>query len=529
MPENQRLIRMVAVALGLLVSLALAALAENRMPELWGSMEPGRYGIGFRTIEEFDYSRTFGPKYDYDGELREGIRARPIQICLWYPANVKSDDSRMVYSEYNYPYPKDERFIDFLNNVQGRELQVLLGIIRSRGAVQDFLNIKMAAVKDAEWAEGSFPLIIYHPHTQTGVSENAPLCEYLASHGFIVATSPPVGTLTLNPEINLADLETMVRDREFVYARARDLPHVDTNRLGAMGTAFGGVTSLVMQTRNSNVDAVAGLQSLYVFNEFYEPVKDNPYLEKNKVLAPLMLVYNDGESPADLSLFDSFDYSQRYLLKLSRLTSRDFSQYGLISIAGADSAGPTAEERGWDYDTMARYLLNFFKAHLYKDEASFRYLSANPTAHGLNPEFVNMSISPAGDRPPTEEEFIRIIDKNGVDRAVEIFEKFRKSDPELTFFQEAVMNALGYQRLQSYDIDAAAKLFKMNTESYPNSANVWDSYAEACQARGDTALVISCLKKTLEILPNDTAITDQFRQLIRNHAEQVLRDYGELE
>jgi tetratricopeptide (TPR) repeat protein len=211
------------------------------------------------------------------------------------------------------------------------------------------------------------------------------------------------------------------------------------------------------------------------------------------------------------------------------LTSRDFSQYGLISIAGADSTGPTAEERGQDYDTMARYLLNFFKAYLYKDEASLQYLSTEPAAHGLNPELVDMNISPAEDRPPTEEEFMQIIEKNGVDRAVEVFEKFSKSDPELTFFQEAVMNALGYQHLQSFDVDAAAKLFKMNTEAYPNSANVWDSYAEACEARGDSALVVSCLKKALEILPNDTAITDDFRQLIQTHAEQVLRDYGELE
>ena len=123
----------------------------------------------------------------------------------------------------------------------------------------------------------------------------------------------------------------------------------------------------------------------------------------------------------------------------------------------------------------------------------------------------------------------RIIEKNGVDMAVEVFEKFSKSNPELTFFQEAVMNIIGYQYMQSFDIDAAAKLFKMNTEAYPNSANVWDSYAEACEARGDSALVVSCLKKALEILPNDTAITDQFRQLIQTHAEQVLRDYGELD
>jgi len=46
----------------------------------------------------------------YFGVPVEGERARPIQICVWYPAQANGELSEMTYGEYVFPI---QRMIDF--------------------------------------------------------------------------------------------------------------------------------------------------------------------------------------------------------------------------------------------------------------------------------------------------------------------------------------------------------------------------------------------------------------------------------
>ena len=161
--------------------------ADSQASPLWGDLEPGVHAIGFKTIEKFDYSRSFRPKEDYLGNALEGERARPIQICVWYPAVADESNISMVYGEYAYCYPDDERFIDVLARLNDKEVRVLFNISgNNRGFVLEVQSFEMAAVKDAQSTDGKFPLIIYHPNIETSFCDNVVLCEYLASHGYII-------------------------------------------------------------------------------------------------------------------------------------------------------------------------------------------------------------------------------------------------------------------------------------------------------------------------------------------------------
>jgi D-alanyl-D-alanine carboxypeptidase len=50
---------------------------------------------------------------------------------------------------------------------------------------------------------------------------------------------------------------------------------------------------------------------------------------------------------------------------------------------------------------------------------------------------------------------------------------------------EASINAMGYDLLENGEIEAAIRVFDLNTETFPQSANTWDSLAEAMMANGD--------------------------------------------
>lgn len=70
-------------------------------------------------------------------------------------------------------------------------------------------------------------------------------------------------------------------------------------------------------------------------------------------------------------------------------------------------------------------------------------------------------------------------------------------------FGETELNRLGYQLLSMKKVAEAIEVFKLNVETYPQSANVYDSLGEAYMAHNDKELSIANYKKSLELDPNN--------------------------
>jgi tetratricopeptide (TPR) repeat protein len=68
---------------------------------------------------------------------------------------------------------------------------------------------------------------------------------------------------------------------------------------------------------------------------------------------------------------------------------------------------------------------------------------------------------------------------------------------------EALVNVLGYRRLNKEEIEAAIAVFELNSETFPDSANAWDSLAEAVMANGDRDLAVRYYRRALEIDPDN--------------------------
>ena len=81
---------------------------------------------------------------------------------------------------------------------------------------------------------------------------------------------------------------------------------------------------------------------------------------------------------------------------------------------------------------------------------------------------------------------------------------------------ETDTNALGYRLLQAKKVKEAIEVFKLNTEDYPHSANVFDSLAEALLADGNREEAIKNYEKALVINPNFTSAQDALRRLKGN-------------
>ena len=78
---------------------------------------------------------------------------------------------------------------------------------------------------------------------------------------------------------------------------------------------------------------------------------------------------------------------------------------------------------------------------------------------------------------------------------------------------EDIVNNYGYTFLQNKDIDKALEFFNKNIENYPNSANVYDSYAEALLAKGDKKNAMINYEKAFQMDPTNTVARDIVNKL----------------
>jgi len=93
------------------------------------------------------------------------------------------------------------------------------------------------------------------------------------------------------------------------------------------------------------------------------------------------------------------------------------------------------------------------------------------------------------------------------DAALKAYRELMKIDPKDPAVNEEELNQTGYYLLGSGKEKLAQQLFKINMLLYPNSANVYDSYAEASMKLGQLDVAASYYKKTLTLNPkNENAV-----------------------
>jgi D-alanyl-D-alanine carboxypeptidase len=66
---------------------------------------------------------------------------------------------------------------------------------------------------------------------------------------------------------------------------------------------------------------------------------------------------------------------------------------------------------------------------------------------------------------------------------------------------ERTVNSTGYMLRGNIGLDAAIRVFELNTVLFPASSNVWDSLAEAWQAKGDQSKAKLLYEKSRQLLP----------------------------
>jgi tetratricopeptide (TPR) repeat protein len=93
--------------------------------------------------------------------------------------------------------------------------------------------------------------------------------------------------------------------------------------------------------------------------------------------------------------------------------------------------------------------------------------------------------------------------RGGVVEAAAYYHERRNQDSTALLFTESQMNRLGYTYLNRGQVKEALMLFRLNIEAYPESFNVYDSYAEALMADHQYEPAVKNYIRSLELNPRN--------------------------
>lgn len=119
-------------------------------------------------------------------------------------------------------------------------------------------------------------------------------------------------------------------------------------------------------------------------------------------------------------------------------------------------------------------------------------------------------------RPMTlDEELLEVFELRGLDSLLAHYDFLRSRfyGRGSYDFGEQSLNALGYELLGEEQNEAAIAVFLLNSEQFPESANVWDSLAEGYLIDGQTALAEEYYRKSLALDPTNQNAKQKLAEL----------------
>jgi CubicO group peptidase (beta-lactamase class C family) len=114
---------------------------------------------------------------------------------------------------------------------------------------------------------------------------------------------------------------------------------------------------------------------------------------------------------------------------------------------------------------------------------------------------------------PDDKVPLELLNEGKIAQAMDRYRTIKQSNPADVYLSENRFNNLGYQYLAQQKYEQALAIFKLNVEFYPESANCYDSLAEAYMNNGDTELAILNYRKSLELNPDNQNAVRMLKKL----------------
>ncbi|WP_394748920.1 serine hydrolase [Spongiimicrobium salis] len=113
----------------------------------------------------------------------------------------------------------------------------------------------------------------------------------------------------------------------------------------------------------------------------------------------------------------------------------------------------------------------------------------------------------------SQKEPVQFLIENQFEEALKAYRAFIEEHPDHPTITEDYLNDLGHHFLREERIKIAQNTLKLNTILYPDSFQVYDSYAEACVKVGEIDLAISNYSKSIALNPQNNRAREKRKEL----------------
>jgi tetratricopeptide (TPR) repeat protein len=182
-------------------------------------------------------------------------------------------------------------------------------------------------------------------------------------------------------------------------------------------------------------------------------------------------------------------------------------------------AGWTREVAFRGYQLVCTAVLDFFAAKLRNDNSGQQRL-----AKDLSDAIIASSaFKPGAPLVPSADEFLSLIEREGVDAAVHLVNKIQLETPGEAVVDERVLNQAGYSFIADKHFEDAARILEFVARIYPQSANAADSLGDAYLAAGQKENALAAFRRAVELLPLDRTLTEAGKTAIESDAKAKIR------
>lgn len=503
----------------LIVLALLAASGANASSDFRFSNEPGSYGVGLRIVKQYDYTRPFRERYDpMTGQAWAGESARPLQTLIWYPAEqagtplVYGDYVRAAVSEKDFTLTEAEaakRADGWVTN------SWQIGAPR----LQQEMRRPMWAIRDAKPLAGHYPVIVYAPSFSASAHENADLCEYLASQGYIVVSSPSLGANSKGLTHDVAGVEAQVGDIEFLIAYARSIEQADMGHVAVVGYSWGGISNVFAAAKDSRIKALVALDGSVRY--FPKIVDQAGYVSGTSIIVPTLFVAARTLSVEDNvaygvdtsgSFLNQLKYADLYKVTMAPMEHGNFSSEFQRFAPDGRFVEYSRDETSVAYSWTARYVAQFLNAYLKNDASARTFLAARPVDLGAPAHMATVEVRLAKGEPPVLQTLVKKLGERGFDHAVDVYREMEKGDSGFKPDEETLRH-WGYQLLFAGETKKSIAIFQLTATIYPDSWNAFDCLAEAYMKDGNKPLAIQNYRRSLALGPQNVNAVDQLKLL----------------
>jgi len=471
---------------------------------------PGTYGVGFRVVQQYDHARVYKQKTDLaSGAPATGERARPLQTLIWYPTR-KTGGTHLLYGDYLRTAATETAFghsdakVDHDVAAALEESYPELSVEQRRTE----LGQTMLAVRNASAAEGKYPVVIYAPGSSSSAHENADLCEYLASHGYVVLASASIGLSTRSMTIDLDGAEAQAGDITFLAGYAATLAQVDDSRIAVAGYSFGGLANVLAAARD---DRIAALVALDGSVRYYPAIVQAATYATPERLALPMLYLGGKPSTAEAmnrnnqiptySLMNQMKYADLYNVTMYTMEHAAFQSESLRLGPEQRFGEYTRSEAALAYGWMERYVLAFLDAYLKRDTLALKFMNSAPKANGIPAHLLSVDLHISEGAAPTLATLATEFAKRNYINVAVIYNEMKKKSPLFKPAERALIS-WGEPFLEQKEYSRAIDIFTLANTLYPDSPRAAFYLALAYDKNKDNVRAIENYQRVLGFWPD---------------------------